>query len=118
MKNLLLMSLFGLSMTVAVGGKAGSIVSLLAPAYASGDSSHNDDSHDDESNNDDEHNDEIAFSCPEGVSRCYRGDGSEYIDVNNLSATAAGNEGDESHESEDSSDSVMTFIHPRELRSL
>lgn len=50
-------------------------------------------------NNDAHENDnEIGFSCPQGVSICYRADGSQYLDVNSLSAAAAGHDDGENHE--------------------
>jgi len=117
MRKLFLMSLFGLSMSVAVGDKAGSIVSLSAPAYADEDSSHNDSS-----------NENIAFSCPQGVSTCYRADGSQYIDVNSLSATAAGQEDENEHGDDDEDNSHVTNVpvttgsmqnvNPRDFREL
>lgn len=128
MKKLFLMSIFGLSMTVAAGGKAGSIVSFSAPVYANDNSSHNG-SNDDEIHSDEISNDNIiAFSCPEGVSTCYRADGSEYVDVNSLSASAAGQEsgndhddnehGDESYEADDGNVNLVKSVRPRDFRSL
>ena len=114
-------------MTVAAGGKAGSIVSLSAPAYANDDASHNS-SNDDEMYSDEISNDDIAFSCPQGVSMCYRADGSEYVDVNSLSATAAGQEsgndhddnehGDKSYEADDGNVNLVKSVRPRDFRSL
>jgi len=123
MKNVLLMSVFGLFMTVAFAGQSVSSMSFVAAAYADNDSenasnrqddnehesqgvsenAHNSSS-DDESNSSDDDNESasndddsnsVAFSCPEGVTTCYRADGSEYTDVNNLTATAAGTESDD-----------------------
>jgi len=37
---------------------------------------------------------ENAFHCPGGLTSCFRADGSEYTDVNNFQATAAGGDDD------------------------
>ena len=53
------------------------------------DSSSNDSNSDDQASNDDT----SAFHCPAGITSCYRADGTEYEDLNNLPATAAGGSG-------------------------
>jgi len=50
-----------------------------------------------------------AFHCPAGIASCYRSDGTEYTDVNNLEATASGEEGE-------GNDSVAV-VKPSHLRS-
>jgi len=140
MKNILLMSLFGLFMTVAFAGQSVTAISLVAPAYADDDSESNsnsssdDDSELDVSDSDDSSSDEIAFSCPEGITTCYRADGSKYppeeFDVNSLAATAAGIENDddnehdddEEHDSDDDSSTTTSttttkYANPRHYRS-
>jgi len=138
MKKLLLMSVFGLLMTVAFSTQSVSLITLVAPAYAADDDNEPNSSSDDNdevSDNDNESNSNsdsdddsdnvtpIAFSCPEGVTTCYRADGSEYTDVNNFSATAAGNdeynedEDDEDYASDDDSDNLATYANPRHYRS-
>jgi len=151
MKNLFLMSLFGLFMTVAFAGQSVSGLSLVAAAYAGDDhesndtasnrqddneqesqglseNAHNSSSDDEASNSSDDASNSVAFSCPEGVTACYRADGSEYIDVNNLTATAAGIESDDEHENDDeehesdddvsvSPVSTTTYANPRHYRS-
>ncbi|MDX8396569.1 MAG: hypothetical protein R8K22_09160 [Mariprofundaceae bacterium] len=101
MKNVFFMSVFALFMTMAFAGQSVSDVSFVAPAYA----------------DNDEETTSAAFSCPEGITTCYRADGSEYTDVNNLSATAAGHE-HESHDSEvENAGSAATYAKPSHYRS-
>jgi len=139
-KNVLLMSVFGLFMTVAFAGQSVPTVSFVAAAYADNDNESNDNAsnrqddnenesqgvsenahdsnrNDDESSNDDDNdsasnddgNSAVEFSCPEGVTTCYRADGSEYIDVNNLSPTAAG--------AATPGSGTATYANPRNIRS-
>jgi len=127
MKNVYLMGLFALLMTVAFSGQSVSAVSFVSPAYASDDDGNDDSSKDesdsdsdsdssdddsdkdgsDDASNNDDSDSGVAFSCPEGVSTCYRADGTEYIDVNNLTAAAAG----------DDEDSLVKVVNPRHYRS-
>jgi len=53
------------------------------------DSSSNDSNSDDQASNDDT----TAFRCPTGITTCYRSDGTEYEDLNNLPPSAAGSSG-------------------------
>jgi len=123
MKNLLLMSVFGVFMTVAFAGQSVSTLSFAAPAIAGDDHESND--NDEVSDNDSDNTNSIAFSCPEGVTTCYRADGSEYTDVNNFTATAAGIENDGEHENDDdehddayvSTTGTATYANPRHYRS-
>jgi len=148
-KNVLLMSVFGLFMTVAFAGQSVPTVSFVAAAYADNDNESNDNAsnrqddnenesqgvsenahdsnrNDDESSNDDgndsasndddndsasndDGNSAVEFSCPEGVTTCYRADGSEYTDVNNLSPTAAG--------AATPGSGTATYANPRNIRS-
>ena len=119
MKKIWFIGLFSLLMTVAFGGQSVSLVSFVSPAYASDDFG-NDDANKDESNNGesdsqesdkDSSDDDVTFNCPEGVSTCYRADGSEYIDINNLEATASGDDED------DDKDSLVRAVNPRHFRS-
>ncbi len=124
MRNLFLMTMFGLFMIAASSSQ--SLVHLTFAASANATESNNDaksedkkdskskskkdsksvaktdskskdkkdsksvDKTDSKSNDDEASNNEPEFHCPEGITNCYRADGTEYIDVNNLSATAAG----------------------------
>jgi len=114
MKNLFLMSVFAVFMTVAFAGQSVSNVSLVSAAYADNDHENNN-----EHESDDNNANSVPFSCPEGVTTCYRADGSEYIDVNNLTATAAGIESDDDNEHDDVHDgaSTATYANPRQYRS-
>jgi len=53
-----------------------------------------------------------AFHCPGGVASCYRADGSEYIDVNALTATAAGGESNDGDTA-----SAIQVVNPRHFRT-
>jgi len=56
----------------------------------------------------------LAFHCPAGITTCYKADGSEYTDVNNLTATATGTEeGDDEHHH----DSLASVVKPSHFRS-
>jgi len=111
MKTLFLISLFGLFMIASTSGQSLNSLTLVAPAFASGsddgetdsgESTHdedtgsdNDASHDTESDDDEANNNDSEFHCPDGITTCYSSDGTEYTDVNNLPATAAGDDGSE-----------------------
>ncbi len=91
MRNLFLMSLFGLFMMAATSGPSLANFSLDSPAFASA--------------NDDKEAAKLAkdakdlaeaFHCPDGITTCYTADGTEYNDINNLPATAAGSSGSSS----------------------
>ncbi|MBL4775477.1 MAG: hypothetical protein JKY87_05425 [Mariprofundus sp.] len=115
MKKLWFMGLFSLLMTVAFSGQSVSFVSFVTPAYASDepDSSDSDkDSADKDSADKDSEDMTVAFGCPEGVSTCYRADGSEYVDINNLEATASGDD-----EEDDDKDSFVRVVSPNHFRS-
>ncbi|RLL52240.1 hypothetical protein D8Y20_07510 [Mariprofundus sp. EBB-1] len=109
MKNVLLMSVFGMLMTVAFGGQSVSGVSLVSAAYASGN----------EHGHDDDHEHGYGGACPDGVATCIRADGSSYTDLNNLPATASGNENDDGTTSATTSTTTGTdtFANPRNQRS-
>jgi len=100
MRNLFLLSVFGLFMIAATDGRSMANVTLVAPAFAD--------------------NDTPEFRCPEGVSTCYRAYNSdedsesngEYTDPNNLPATAAGSEDDD-----DEGDTLVTVVKPVHFRS-
>ncbi len=126
MKNLFLLSLFGLFMAASLGGQTPESISLTASAYAdedsdnsattsddssnnstetsnnetsnneasnsSAESSNNDSTGNNESSNEDEANN-TEFHCPEGITTCYKSDGAEYNDINNLPPSAAGASG-------------------------
>lgn len=98
MKNLFLMSLFGLFMIAAMSGQSVTSISLVSPAYASDDADL--DAGD-------------GLNCPDGIITCYSADGIEYIDVNNLEATAAGSEGEG-----DDGESLVSIVSPSHFRSL
>jgi|GEM_PF-6579197 len=93
MRNLFLMSLFGLCMMVATSGSLTNIT-IATPAYAT------------DSNNDNA----VEFKCPTGIATCYNADGEAFsaedtadsLDVNNLPATAAG--------VDDHSDNIEVFV--------
>ncbi|MDQ6997696.1 MAG: hypothetical protein Q9M17_03170 [Mariprofundus sp.] len=109
MKNLLLMGVFGMLMAVAFAGQSVSGVSLVTAAYAGGGHGHDDD------------DDGYGGSCPDGVATCIRADGSSYTDLNNLPATAAGNDdgnddGTTSAATPSTTD-THTFANPRNQRS-
>jgi len=110
MRNLFLLSLLSLFMMASLGGQTPVQTSFIASAYAdeSADNSANTndetDSNDnastnvetdnnDNANNNDEANNTAEFHCPEGITTCYKNDGTEYNDINNLPATAAGPSG-------------------------
>jgi len=101
MKNVLLMSVFGMLMTVAFAGQSVSGVSIVSAAYA------------------DDNENEYGGSCPDGVGKCYRADGSRYTDLNNLPATAAGNESDDDDITGNATTTTgtETFANPRNQRS-
>jgi len=120
MRNLFLMSLFGLCMMAAYSGQSLADFTFTAPAYAdeaddqasnddqntddqannddqsTGDESGNDDqttndqSDNEDQNSDDQASNDDAFHCPEGITTCYKADGTPYQDINNLPASAAG----------------------------
>jgi len=127
MKSLISVGFFALLMTVVFAGQSTSLVSFVSPTYASDDSG-NDDANKDESDGGESSSDSdsdsdkdssdndsnavtVAFSCPEGVSTCYRADGSEYLDINNLEATAAGDDED------GDKDAMVKAVNPRHFRS-
>jgi len=122
MKSLISVGFFALLMTVVFAGQSTSLVSFVSPTYASddankdesdgGESSSDLDSDSDKDSSDNDSNAvTVAFSCPEGVSTCYRADGSEYLDINNLEATAAGDDED------GDKDAMVKVVNPRHFRS-
>jgi len=101
LKKLFLMSVFGLFMVAATSGQPLVNWTFVASAFAD--------------------DDVPEFTCPEGVITCYKSftegedtesDG-EYIDINNLPATAAGSEGEDDH-----GESLHSVVKPTRLRSL
>jgi len=122
MRNLFLMSVFGLFMISATSGQSVTSISLVSPAYANDDNentstttssndaaddstttSSNDAADDstttssndaaDDSTTISSSDDDVAFHCPNGITICYKADGTEFTDVNNLPASAAGSGG-------------------------
>jgi len=81
-------------MIASASGQSISNLTLVAPAYA------------------DDDDDEVALNCPDGITTCYSADGTEYTDVNNLAATAAGSEGED-----DDGEALVSVVEPAHYRS-
>jgi len=106
MRNLFLVSVFGLFMLIGLSSQ--SLAGLtLVPSAAASDSSNDGTS---TSSNDDSA--EVALNCPDGITTCYSADGTEYTDVNNLAATAAGSEGED-----DDGEALVSVVEPAHYRS-
>jgi len=99
MRSLFLMSVFGLFMLAAMSGPSLANLTLAVPAYAdNGDNADNAD-----------------FRCPNGITICYKADGTEFTDVNNLPATAAGLE--EADSEDDDSEALVSVVKPSHFRT-
>jgi len=130
MRNLFLLSLFGLFMMLSLGHTPVQS-SFIAPACADENTDDNGNTNNEtttddttgtnnetgnndstSSNNDDTANNTAEFHCPDGITTCYTADGEEFTDVNNLAATAAGSEGDD-----DNGEALVSVVKPAHFRS-
>jgi len=140
MKNLFLLSLFGLFMAASLGGQTPESISLTTSAYANEESDNSANNSTETGNNDtanssaetgntdettansgetssnesssDNEANNSAFHCPAGITTCYTANGEEYTDVNNLAASAAGPEGGDSE-----GETVASVVKPSHFRS-
>jgi len=131
MRNLFLVSVFGLFMLIGLSSQSLAGLTLVPSAAASGsDNDDNDetstssnDDNDETSTSSNDDNDEtstssnddsasVALNCPDGITTCYSADGIEYTDVNNLDATAAGSEGED-----DDGQTIVSVVKPSHYRS-